>query len=106
MFDCLDPACFLFSPEHISVSGESFLIVLPVFQTRFLKSSRVEKGEFLQRMPGQLQNKNIQGGYCVRMISNAQNLYISTMSVTYSLIYLKNAVASVVTLYCENSLRN
>lgn len=62
MFDCLDPACFLFSPEHISVSGESFLIVLPVFQTRFLKSSRVEKGEFLQRMPGQFAKQKYTGG--------------------------------------------
>lgn len=53
----LFPFFFLSSPEHISVAGESFPILCLFPEHFFLKTSRVERGEYLQRM----QNKNTHG---------------------------------------------
>lgn len=78
IFGCLELACgfllfwcffspFLFPPhpEHISVSGESFPILFLFPEHFFLKSSRVERGEFLQRMPGEFAKQKYTRGYYV-----------------------------------------
>lgn len=52
-------------PELISVSVESFSVLFLFLEHFFLKSSRVEKGEFLQTMPGEFAKQKYTRGYCV-----------------------------------------